>query len=271
MRRRVEIDCEFMGLYRICSALVIIALFILSGCDRPGPDGPIVDETSVLEGSETQEVVAPIRIAVFQDKSGSVSWTKTPTLRAEEDFEPLFARLRVAGGELAFGLIADNSNRGLLRVRVQAPPLPPLRPTGNVFLVSRQMEAFRHNEKIYRELHDAWVTETDQRVGTFSKELKSLLANPKLSRHSDVWGAVQRADLFLAEPDSASVQTSRIMILISDGIHNTTHPSVSVKSNAEFILVNGAASIGTLAGMRARQFESVESAFRYVAEKGGSE
>lgn len=250
---------------------VVISLLILSGCDRPGPAGSIVDETSVhVEGSETQEIAVPVRIAVFQDKSGSASWTRTPILRAE-DFEPLFARLRVAGGELAFGLIADNSNRGLLRTRVEAPPLPPARPTGNPFLVSRQMGEYRRNEKIYLARRDNWGNETDRRIKVFSAELKSLLADPKVSRHSDMWGAVQRADLFLAESDSASVRTGRAIILISDGVHNTAHPPVAMKSGAEFLLVNGAGSIGTLAGIEPRQFESVAAAFRYVAEKGGGE
>ena len=61
-----------------------------------------------------------VRAVVLQDQTGSVNWTRTPTL-CYEDLKPLVNLVRERSGEVAFGLIRDSSNRGLIRLAVTTP------------------------------------------------------------------------------------------------------------------------------------------------------
>jgi len=63
----------------------------------------------------------PIRMVVFQDKTGSSATTRTSQLN-EDDFTAPIGLLRCTGGELAVGIVDDVSNIPLARLRIEPPP-----------------------------------------------------------------------------------------------------------------------------------------------------
>ena len=91
-----------------------------------------------------------VRAVVLQDQTGSVNWTRTPTL-CYEDLIPLVNLVRERSGELAFGLIRDSSNRGLLRLAITTPePVELQTPavwSANPFIANRERAAFSRSSR----------------------------------------------------------------------------------------------------------------------------
>src|SRR5512135_1608073 len=102
--------------------LVTTVVVFAIGC-TPAGESKSADTVSAI--SPTNAECIPVRVAIFQDKSGSTNWTGTPTLKVE-DVEPLVDLLSYCGGELGFGLISDNSNRGLIRLIIDPQPMKPV-------------------------------------------------------------------------------------------------------------------------------------------------
>lgn len=231
----------------------------------------------------------PIRIAVGADKTGSTHWTRTQQLQPD-DVEPLIKLLRRSGGEIAVGLISDDSNRSLLRLRIEVPPVEPVLDVkdpqvGEVdaYELAEQKKANDQKRAEFAAAHDRyvearkqWEASTQRDVDHFLTSLKSLLAVDPNYRATDIWGAITRYDLYLSEDDSSWGATRPIhkyLAMVSDGEDNVHAGSTGpLKSGAKLLLVNGSASVGSLAPLNPQQFESVQAAFRYItAVEGGNE
>jgi hypothetical protein len=216
---------------------------------------------------------SPVRIAVLQDKTGSTGWTRTPQLTTAQ-LDLLIEVLRPGGGELGFGLIRDQSDRGLVRLRIDPPPEPVATPrkTGRPFKDVRLMEQYRADQAKFHQMLSLWETETDLSIARFRKDVQPLLDRRANAKSTDIWGAVRRADLFLAEDDAAwGCATHRWAVFASDGLHNrrVVKPA-PFRSGARVLVINSAAQFGSLTALRAEAFESVEAAFRHIsAIEGG--
>ena len=239
----------------------------------------------------------PVKIGAMLDKSGSASWTRVEQPRVQ-DFQKLLPLLLENGGELAVGVICDNSNRSLVRVRIEPRPVlaasgfhnpqMPEEPVnqGNAFALRKLREEYNEKLAEYNELRDAdlqvlddhrqklqqWESESEERKERFIALLDPLLERPVDCPSSDIWGGIRRAELFLAENDAAwSMPSRRFAVFITDGLDNVGVRPTSIGSKAEVLLVNGAGSAGVFEKIEHKAFESVSAAFLHLtaSTKGG--
>jgi hypothetical protein len=221
----------------------------------------------------------PIRMAVFQDKSGSANTTRTeqPT---EQDFASPISLLRCTGGELAVGIVDDVSNSSLVRLRIEPPPTPPVvLEVSNVFERAQQDAAFQQRLNDYNQAVNKWRAQTDSRAGAFlaqiSKALQQIskaLQQKSTAKKTNVWSALARADLFLNEPDATWPRpTRRYAVFNSDGVDTARSKPIAIKSGAQLIVVNGIGSTGVFQSLNPERFESLQAAFQFISakEKGG--
>jgi len=228
--------------------LAVCGLLVTTSCGRQ-------QNASGQQAVETN--CAPVKIALLLDQTRSTNWTRTPQLRPE-DLELLIELIKRCGGELALGLIRDESNRSLVRLRVERPPETPEAPNPLRALKARPLYERRRKE---------WETETAEGIRRFREAAAMLLERPADAGCTDLWGAVLRADLFLAEEDATwGAEISRWAVLVTDGHHNCGHGPVAMHSGARLLVVNGSASLGSLAALKPARFESPQAAFRYVVQ-----
>jgi hypothetical protein len=266
-------------LRRAAAALAVLVFVLsISGCtDTPATSSPADSSSGEPAPTRTAESAQcrPVKIAPIPDQTGSANWTRTPQLAAD-DLRPLFELLLKCGGEIGFGLIRDQSNRGLIRFKIPPPsprPLaPPLSPDDDEFTTADKNEA-------YREMFALWEQEIKQRrekyageFETYLQTLQPLLAQRPKGR-SDIWGAIGRADLFLSERDEAWGQaTRRYLILITDGQDNVGKKPKAFKSEAQVLLVNASENVKaeSLQSLQPIRFESTMAAVEHIvaAERG---
>lgn len=248
------------------------ALTLTTGCvDTPGATTPEPPAVSASPAPTAAPAAPPVKLAVMNDKTGSAGETRTAQLTAA-DLEPLFDTLRARGGELGFGLVTDDSYRSLLRLRLEAPPAPPLAPSqeGNTFEVAERMDGYHAARDDYDRKAKAREEAAARRIEEFRSAAAELLARKPDAPRSDVWGALQRADLFLSEEDSGWPQPPALfVILVSDAQDNVKRPHSPLRSRARVLVVNGSASVGSLSSLSPLLFESPAAAWRYVAAEGG--
>ncbi len=230
-------------------SMMAVTLLAGIGCLPQQADHPV----GVVESRGTGQPT-PVKIAVLADQTGSIRWTRTPALQLP-DLEPLIELLPERGGELALGLIRDRSNRGLLRLRLDRKPPPP--DSANRLRVMAQKPAY---ERVLSE----WQSRSARELEQFRTAAAELLQPSGLASCTDIWGALTRADLFLAEQEPQWVAVERYLVLISDGEHNCGGRPAPFRSDAKLLLVNGSASVGALAKLRPLCFESPSAAFRLI-------
>jgi hypothetical protein len=227
----------------------------------PPPAKPVVVAALVAP-------LPPLRVAVFVDKSFSTTTARIadPSIST---FEPLFDRLRATGGEIAFGLVRDHSNRPLIRVYMPAPPDPPgsAPPVpGNIFVAANTKKREDAERKKNEAARQAWLADATARIKAFIAAVTPLLATPDDAMWTDVRSAIERADLFLAEPSPFARTPECVVVLVSDAIDNVTaKPVASLKSNARVVIANGIGSVGSVEALSPVRFEAVAAAMRYAA------
>lgn len=236
-----------------------------------GCDVPHADPANAAPASAPR----PVRLALFIDKSKSVieNDVRPPSL---EDLVPIIDRLGVAGGELAVGRIAVHSNISLERLRVEAPPGAPERPSEdmNPLDLNDAMEAYTVAARAHEKQMETWTAEEAQKATEFLSRVRPILEGPPDASSTDIWGAVRRADMFLSEPSGPSnVEPVRILVLVTDGIDtaNSRPVTPSVPIQVAFV---GARDIERYQTLHPKLFESSASALRWVIEtaqgtKGG--
>lgn len=247
------------------------AMTLTTGCvDTPGATTPEATAAAPVP-TPAPPPGPPVKLGVMNDKTGSAGETRTQQLTAA-DLDPLIELLRRRGGELALGLITDDSNRPLLRLRLDAPPAPPPPPPkeGNAFEVAERMDAYRSARAAYEREAKEREDGAERRIEEFRRAAAELLSRKPDARRSDVWGAIQRADLFLAEEDAGWTRPpDRFIALISDAQDNARRPRAALRSGARLLVVNGAGSLGSVGSLDPVRFESPAAAWRYVAAEGG--
>ncbi len=251
-------------------ATLVLFFATLAGCDRHPTFADASDSTTAHQLAQI-ESIHPVKICLVQDKTGSANSTRTPQIQFNE-LGPIIEILKQKGGEISFGLIRDQSNRSLLRLRIDAPPSEPVKPSekGNAFVVAKEKGKYAKEFARYQNKLEQWQAESEKQVTIFGKAVNFLAEQKPNAPLSDIWGAVLRCDLFLSESDASWRQSSRrTAVFITDGLHNTNSRFIPMKSGAKVIMVNGSASLGSLEKLKPVRFESPEAAFRFiVAEEG---
>lgn len=214
------------------------------------------------------QVCPVVRVVVLQDQTGSVNWTRTPTVRYE-DLVPLVDLVKQCSGEVAFGLIRDSSNRGLIRLVIESPVPPELQPPAswslNPFIANRERAAFEQKKQLRDRERQAWAATHNPLVEAFRGGVVSLLKTSADARRTDLYGALRRADSFLAEdPRAWHREVYMAAIVISDGLDNKHNAVPEWRSKAQILAVNSEDSIGDLGRLYppARRFESIQAAVR---------
>jgi len=246
---------------------LVCALLLLAGCGTPPAQGM------------TETVTKPahsVKIAIFEDKTGSTdnAWVqpmRVPPMTVE-GIEPLLRLLDRRGGELAYGIISDRSNRGLVRIVIPDPPPEPVEPDSrqNPFLLVEERAAFDKKMGEYREAMDRRKAVVVQQMNFFRDQVGKLTALPRNAPQTDIWGAVRRLELYMNEPLASKVPPHRYAIFATDGIDTSGAPKSRFESGTVLIVVNGSASLGAMEELEPQRFESLESAVAFVlAQEGG--
>lgn len=217
----------------------------------------------------------PVKICVMQDKSGSTKWNRVPQI-APADIDSLLEIVLRRGGEIGFGLINDDSNRPLVRVRVEEPPVEPALPEPsaerNVFLAAqaaaRRKKEYERKLEQYEEDVQRWHEDTNKAVKRFEAELQPLLELKPQARRTDISGALLRAKLFLGEPNCGwSTPPALYAILLSDGADTVGKAIQPLQSPARLILVNSSGKLGVLKSLSPVCFENPSAAIRWIGEE----
>jgi hypothetical protein len=248
------------GLWIMVLPLMLLAM---SGCA-----GEVSADVNIASMQElVHPPTAPVRIGLCQDITGSTTFNRVDRL-SQDNLTKLIQVIKKRGGELAVGTLSDDSDRSMLRLRIEEPPVTPREPTpkDNPFVHAQKMRVYKTQLTDYENAKRKWERESSERVNNFLAKADKLLSQPVLSRHSDVWGAVERADLFLAEEESSwSLPANRYLILVTDGEDNVGTKFCGLRSIAKTILVNGAGKLGNLGMLKPIRFESAAAAIHWVA------
>ena len=237
------------------------------GCSNaPAPAAAETAAPLVAPVGQAKAIRSPLRIAFIQDKSLSTGETRTPQLKLE-DLDSLLELMGATGGELAVGIIHDRSNLGFARLRIDAGPEEPagVVEADNPFERRNQRAAQRKQKDKFEVQEQTWREEMQTRIGEFQSAAEPVLSMAADAKHSPVWDAVKRADLFLSESESdGSPEPHRYAVFITDGIDDVGARPVPIHTRTRILMVNGAAQLGALAVLKPQRFESIEAAVRYI-------
>jgi len=244
-------------------------LLALPGCSIPSRGASTESQLVASNNGDngrSQGSLPPALIALFDDKSESVKSARISPLR-EEDLIALFNRLRITGGELAFGLIGESSDRPLVRLRISPPPVKPGKPeVQNAFERAESDASFQIQEEKYQSEVRFWKEEVDRRVNAFLDVVRPRLQQRAADMRSPVNGALARAELFLNEPESVWARSPRrYIILNSDAVDTTKSAPVMIRSGTTLVLINGSGSLGVLKSQNPLRFESIQAALDFIA------
>jgi hypothetical protein len=208
------------------------------------------------------------------DKTGSTEKTRTQQIQSE-DLNQIVELISRCGGEIALGFVTDESNRSLVRLRVEVPEPPPSTPQLKdkpAFEAARSEDDYRKKKAEHEKKMEKWAEQTNLRKARFAKEAEAWLAQSPNFMRSDVWGALQRAELFIDENSASWPQPPhRYIVLVSDGEDNVNRPGVTINSETQLILINGSATVGSLQRLNPHRFESLDAALRHIiASEEGS-
>jgi hypothetical protein len=247
------------GLALLAGLLVSTACYTAQSSMRDSKD----DQIAAFD-SPDQSLLVPVLYVVFDDKSGSVASGRITPLR-ERDLLTLIDSLRLTGGELAFGLIGDSTDRPLLRIRI---PIPPARPVKakvqNAFERAEQDALFQERIEKFEAESKQRNNDIDQRVAAFMSAARPRLQERSVAKTSPINSALSRSELFLNEPATAWLRPPhRYIILNSDAIDTTKSALVPIKSGAKLVLINGTGSLGILGAQNPLRFESVQAALDF--------
>ncbi|MBN1827756.1 MAG: hypothetical protein JW884_01255 [Deltaproteobacteria bacterium] len=243
-----------------------ICLLSIGGCDQNLNDN---------KASVNTAPSPPPRILVLQDLTGSANWTGTPII-GQDDLKALIGLLYRRSGEIAFGFITDKSNRPLIRLQIDPPPVKPEAPSteGNPLKAADRFNEFNRQMKVYESDYAVWKVASDEKTRKFLATVASVLASPPKPRSTDIWGAVARLDLFFSEDTIFWKQTPvNYACLITDGLHNNSRRKARapMQSKVKLLLVNATGSVGDLEQLETSRFESLGAAINsiiYDAERG---
>lgn len=247
----------------VVAAIVIAAITFNSAATAPAqPKAPVIQQSVAA-------VQPPFRCAVFIDATLSREHARIEATL--DDFRPLFERVRTTGGEIAFGLIREDSNRPLARCYIPEPPEAPAVPQpargGNVFVNTNAKKREDAERKKYDAKVRTWQADADRTVKQCAARILPLIEAPATARATDITSALARADLMLAEPSPFNRPADAVIVLVSDALHNASTAQItSLRSNARVVVVNGIGSLGQLQKLSPAPvpFESTAAAIRHI-------
>lgn len=194
------------------SSLLLGGSPLTAGCFKTnGVTQPVsVVQVNPPTTDQSQKVLTPNLYAVFDDKSRSVKSARMPPLQ-EQDLTALVNILRQTTGELAFGIIGESSDRPLLRLRIPVPPAPPVRTeVQNPFERAEQDSLFQEQMRKYEEERQRWEADVNQRIAVFMDAVRPRLQQPARESATDIYSALERAELFLNEPGGGLARSNTL-------------------------------------------------------------
>ena len=254
---------------RILVALLVVVVLLTTAC-QPGrasaAAGSAVGADSA-ENAPAETGADPAKVVILVDQTASMTWSQTAPVTVAS-LKPLIEQLRAVSGELGLGMIRDRSGLGLIRLRIDpAPPVSERRQrTRKAFTDLRNAQEDRRVEALEREQLENWKVDTGERVDRFLSQASALLEKQVEAHCTDIWGAFLRADGFLSEDEPAWPKDYlRAAVLVTDGQHNCgAVVPPALRSNASWLLVHGAGTVGRLDSLKPRRFEAIEAAVRYL-------
>jgi hypothetical protein len=255
------------SIFKLTGSSLMVLMVLLSGCSNVSRNGQENTQIESVASSKVPVTFAPVLYAVFDDKSGSVKTARISPI-TEHDLTVLIDSLRLTGGELAFGLIGESTDRPLLRVRVPAPPAKPVKSeVQNAFERAEQDARFQDQMDQYEAEMRRWKEEVEKRINAFIEAVRPRLQERTAAKSSPINTALARSELFLNEPSTTwSIPPRRYIILNSDAKDTTKTKLTVIKSGATLMLINGSGSLGILESMKPLRFESMESAVDYISK-----
>ena len=246
------------SLLLVAVAVIGIVLFMRGETTPPTPSsGP----APTVPGC-----AAPLRFVVFQDKTDSGNWNRTPQISAG-DLEPIVERATVCGGQVAVGLVGADSNRPLVRLHVDAPPSPPQEPDleGNPFFAAEALEAYEKEREAYEAAAATHQRRVRSETERFLQQAGELLASAPDQMRTDVWGAVDRGAYVFGEPtDGWALSPQDVLVLITDAEDNVATERVPLPGGVSVYLVNGNPVLGPLEGLNPIRVEAFDAVVRAV-------
>jgi hypothetical protein len=208
---------------------------------------------ATLVAAQPSRVAPAVRICVLQDMSGSIQQTRTEILKPDQ-LRRLAQVINQRGGEIAFGLIAEQSDRPLLRLPLDIIPPEPEKPKNPLLQKQFEKKKAEWNQK---------MQDRRTRIDQFAQEVQSRMGGP-LSKKTDVCGGIRRCDLFLAEPYGRP--SLDFLLVVSDGLHNVRSSPCpeALRSRARLLLVNGEGLQGVLSPYRPTPFEAIDPAVEFI-------
>jgi hypothetical protein len=271
--------CQLVRAGVLVGPLVAIALF--AGCGGSTSARQVGDDAvamtvmngtadSTLQAADVEVCGAPLRVVVQQDKTGSVAENRTPQIHVA-DLEPLIAQVVRCGGELALGIIDNQSNSVLARLYVPEPGMPPSRPEqrGTPFQLVQARARYESQRTDYDLTAQRHQADAQRQAQLFRAEAAELLSVPHDASRTDVWGAVARSGYFLGEPGTWQRNPRLIAAVVSDVVDNVGRQPVRFPEGAELYLINGAPCLGALTDLNPVRFESFDAAVRYILGSKG--
>ena len=241
------------------------------------PTPPVPDVPPSVQLAPPLQTTGPVLVSVLVDFSASISFygVEIPNALA---FLPLINLLDERGGELGVGAIQENPSTPLLRLRLPPPEkgLEPPDESVNVFTRKRRLRAYRKALPEYQERERQRRAENKILIDAYLPRLDAFLSKSASAQSTDLWGNVNRANLFVMEPalywtGSSQAAPLRFLILVTDGRHNAAtsefkHPHKSITVCA----VSGNKGLGDLGKIRGiSYFESTTASVYYVITKAG--
>ena len=224
-----------------------------------------------------QPVIAkPVRICVLVDLSASMGKAPDFTL---EHITPLLDILTRHGGELGVMAIAADATDNIIRIRLDAPPKQPTKPSKeieNPFERRKVMKAYRREFASSEKLRDEHSKRSKLKTDAALAQLQPLLERKRKSQYTNLTDALSRANLMLSEP---ATDTRDYVVVYSDCQHDSKNPApeaagIALLDETTLVLINGAhpAALAYLQDQNPNsffQFEAIESALRFISQLGG--
>ena len=209
---------------------------------------------------------APVTIIAGLDKTLSADSSRVPAL-GWDDIAGLIDVIRRAGGELALGCITSRSG-GLVRLRVEPPPFPPMPPPpgeGTIYERRAAEERYESALRLHKQKQSQWEAEVALKMARFREEAMPLLCERRSHDRTDVHGFLRRALLMAREPDAQGYRNLVYLLLATDGLHDAdATPLPAMDGGVEVLVVNGAGELGTLAALDPLRFENFDAALRHI-------
>jgi hypothetical protein len=220
----------------------------------------------------THPTLPPLRVVVFVDQTTSMDGARVAPVIASQ-FAPVYERLARSGGELAVGLVREESDRPFARLFVPTPPDAPSagRRPKNVFEAAAARKREDAQQARYEQIRRARQSDIAARQAVFVRTVEPLLSPAADAPSTDIWSALRRADVFLSEPNAFGRPTVNVVVLVSDGVETASRAAAPrMSAPALILLVNGAGEIGKLGPLAPIRFESLDAALRYAVADGGT-